>query len=192
MEDNLKTERQDEDKKAASDEGKTQNKAPEMEQNAENEGKYTDFYLRLRKKIDQQLKNQSNANTPLNTLFNLLVLLPDLFYLCAQLILDRKVAPDKKGALLGAILYVVSPIDLIPDLIPTVGWLDDLIVITVGLNSLLETKDDAHLTAAIEKYWAGERSIYDTLRHIIAVTNSAVEFLPKKLMNIIKDLLKKK
>ena len=186
MEDNLKAERQEEDKKAALNEEKKQDEATEAEQNAENEGKYTDFYLRLRKKIDQQLKNQSNENTPLNTLFNLLAVLPDLFYLCVKLFLDPKVAPDKKGALVGSIIYVIS------DLIPTVGWLDDLIVITVGLNSLLETKDDAHLTAAIEKYWAGERPIYDTLRHIIAVTNSAVEFLPKKLMNIIKDLLKKK
>lgn len=31
--------------------------------------------------------------------------------------------------ILGALLYVVSPIDLAPDLVPAVGWLDDLIVV---------------------------------------------------------------
>jgi len=31
--------------------------------------------------------------------------------------------------ILGALLYVVSPVDLAPDLIPAVGWLDDLIVV---------------------------------------------------------------
>ncbi len=31
--------------------------------------------------------------------------------------------------ILGALLYVVSPVDLAPDLIPAVGWLDDLIVL---------------------------------------------------------------
>ncbi|MFQ5962478.1 MAG: YkvA family protein, partial [Candidatus Methylomirabilales bacterium] len=31
--------------------------------------------------------------------------------------------------ILGALLYVVSPVDLAPDLVPAVGWLDDLIVI---------------------------------------------------------------
>lgn len=31
--------------------------------------------------------------------------------------------------ILGALLYVVSPVDLAPDLIPGVGWLDDLIVL---------------------------------------------------------------
>ncbi len=32
---------------------------------------------------------------------------------------------------LAAFLYVVSPVDLIPDRIPVVGWLDDLIVLGV-------------------------------------------------------------
>jgi hypothetical protein len=31
--------------------------------------------------------------------------------------------------ILGALLYVVSPVDLAPDLIPAVGWLDDLIIL---------------------------------------------------------------
>lgn len=31
--------------------------------------------------------------------------------------------------ILAALLYVVSPVDLAPDLVPAVGWLDDLIVI---------------------------------------------------------------
>ncbi len=31
--------------------------------------------------------------------------------------------------ILGAILYVLSPVDLAPDLIPGLGWLDDLIVV---------------------------------------------------------------
>lgn len=31
------------------------------------------------------------------------------------------------------VLYVVSPIDLIPDFIPLVGYLDDLILLSVGM-----------------------------------------------------------
>lgn len=33
--------------------------------------------------------------------------------------------------ILGALLYVVSPVDLAPDLVPALGWLDDLIVVGV-------------------------------------------------------------
>lgn len=32
-----------------------------------------------------------------------------------------------------SLLYVISPIDLIPDVIPIVGWIDDLVVIIVGI-----------------------------------------------------------
>lgn len=31
--------------------------------------------------------------------------------------------------ILGALLYVLSPVDLAPDLVPGLGWLDDLIVV---------------------------------------------------------------
>ena len=35
-----------------------------------------------------------------------------------------------------ALLYVISPIDLIPDVIPVVGWIDDLVVIIAGMIPL--------------------------------------------------------
>jgi uncharacterized membrane protein YkvA (DUF1232 family) len=33
-----------------------------------------------------------------------------------------------------AVLYVISPIDLIPDVIPVIGWLDDVGVVTLLLS----------------------------------------------------------
>lgn len=43
----------------------------------------------------------------------------------------------KSYAILGAaILYVVSPIDAIPDFIPFLGWIDDAWVITMVVGSL--------------------------------------------------------
>jgi len=37
--------------------------------------------------------------------------------------------------LIAALLYIISPIDLIPDVIPVVGWADDLAV-GVGAGAL--------------------------------------------------------
>ena len=44
------------------------------------------------------------------------------------LFLDRRVRTVTKILPILAVLYVLSPLDLLPDIIPVVGWVDDLIV----------------------------------------------------------------
>jgi uncharacterized membrane protein YkvA (DUF1232 family) len=60
--------------------------------------------------------------------------------------------PDAPGWLkLGAaliVLYVISPIDLIPDAIPFVGAVDDVLVVTFGVRWLL-SRLPAHIAADI-------------------------------------------
>ncbi|SKB50136.1 Uncharacterized membrane protein YkvA, DUF1232 family [Salegentibacter holothuriorum] len=46
----------------------------------------------------------------------------------------REVPFNVVAAIGGALLYVLSPIDLIPDFIPIVGYLDDAAVIAFCLN----------------------------------------------------------
>lgn len=41
-------------------------------------------------------------------------------------------------SLAGALLYVVSPIDLLPDFIPGVGFIDDAVVLALLLHSLAQ------------------------------------------------------
>ncbi len=50
----------------------------------------------------------------------------------------------------------------------------------------------SYIKKAVQKYWAGERSVFETLKHIIEILDAAVEFLPRKVMKIIKDLLRGK
>ena len=42
---------------------------------------------------------------------------------------DPAVATWRKASGLLAVLYVVSPVDLVPDVFPVIGWLDDAGVI---------------------------------------------------------------
>ena len=87
---------------------------------------------------------------------------------------------------------MISPIDLIPDVLPAFGFLDDLIVITLGLNTLLDDAKDDYIKKAAKKYWAGDFPVFEQLHHIIDIMNSTVEFLPRRIMKIVKDLLRGK
>ena len=44
---------------------------------------------------------------------------------------DRKVSLWSKLLAVFAVVYVISPIDLIPDVIPVIGWLDDIGVVSL-------------------------------------------------------------
>ncbi len=192
MEHNFK---QENENKEENNEEKSQNKSNDTEKKeskSSDQQQYFDFYIRLRKKIDKQIKDKYNSNKPLHRIINLLLVLPDLFHLNTKLLFDPNVKTEKKGAILGAILYVISPIDLIPDVLPVFGLLDDLVVVTLGLNSLLDDKDDDYIKVAINKYWAGEMSVFEVTHHIIDVLNHTVEFLPRRVMKIVKDLLRGK
>ncbi len=40
------------------------------------------------------------------------------------------------AAIIGAIIYVVSPINAVPDIIPVDGWLDDAGVVAAAIGAL--------------------------------------------------------
>ena len=67
---------------------------------------------------------------------NLLALLPQLpkvGRLCWRLWQDRRVPKSLKGMMVAAIIYVLSPLDLVPGfLVPIFGQLDDLTVLVVA------------------------------------------------------------
>ena len=51
---------------------------------------------------------------------------------------DPRVPLRIKVVILLIIAYLLSPIDLIPDFIPVLGYLDDFLLITVGIPILLK------------------------------------------------------
>lgn len=50
---------------------------------------------------------------------------------------DRRVPPVAKALLPGVLLYLASPLDVIPDVIPVVGQVDDLVLISAALALFL-------------------------------------------------------
>jgi len=50
--------------------------------------------------------------------------------------MDENVQWYRKSIVVGALIYFITPIDLIPDIMPLVGYMDDLGVITAVLKYL--------------------------------------------------------
>jgi len=59
---------------------------------------------------------------------------PDLLRLTRDLLLDRSAPPGVRFALVVLLAWLVNPIDLIPEFIPVLGPLDDVIVAVIVLR----------------------------------------------------------
>lgn len=69
----------------------------------------------------------------------------ELLYKLAQLwcVLQKPEVPAKdKALIMGALGYLISPLDFIPDLTPVLGYSDDLVAITFALLKVQGYIDD--------------------------------------------------
>lgn len=76
----------------------------------------------------------SGTQVELAPLWDLIKRLPTYVRLSAGLARDSRVPGKAKATLALGGIYVVSPVDLIPGLIPVAGQLDDLYVVLTGLQ----------------------------------------------------------
>ena len=63
----------------------------------------------------------------------MLLHLPNFARLYWRLFRDRRVPILPKALLVLTLVYVVSPLDVIPDFIPVIGEMDDVVVVLSGL-----------------------------------------------------------
>jgi uncharacterized membrane protein YkvA (DUF1232 family) len=96
----------------------------------------------------------------------LATLIPNLVVLFRGLLADPRVPRSSKAWLWFALVWCISPIDLIPEFIPVAGPLDDAIVAALVLRHVLRRTDRAVLV----DHWHGEPS---TLEAIIRVGRAA-------------------
>ena len=70
--------------------------------------------------------------------FRLLVHLPNFMRLFSRLIKDPRVSFSSKLVVVGILIYVLLPADLLPDFLIGIGQLDDLAVVLIGLKLFLK------------------------------------------------------
>jgi uncharacterized membrane protein YkvA (DUF1232 family) len=64
----------------------------------------------------------------------MVALVPDVLRLLRSVIADRSAPLDVRLVLIGLLAWILSPIDLIPEFIPVLGPLDDVVVSVVAMR----------------------------------------------------------
>ncbi|MDP3114418.1 MAG: YkvA family protein [Candidatus Cloacimonadaceae bacterium] len=138
------------------------------------------FYEELRKKAKDWTKLKSGSLG--GKLSEYLFLLPDFFILVSRLALDKRVPAKRKLLIGGIIAYLIMPFDIIPDMIPVIGHIDDLVMVVLGLNLILNDTDPK----VLRDNWSGDGDVLDQIKKITAV---AEKFLDKTILSRIKGWL---
>ena len=104
----------------------------------------------------------------------LLRALPDVIRLITRLVGDPVLPRAAKIALGAAAVYLLSPVDLVPDFIPLVGYIDDVLLAAVLLDGILNWVD----RGLVLKYWPGNPASLDTLARTARVLSM---WVPRRL-----------
>jgi len=88
-------------------------------------------------------------------------LLPDLVRLLARLARDPELPRRARWVVLVLMAYLALPIDLIPDVLPGIGYLDDIVIVALVLRWVAGSAG----VVSIERNWPGtEQGLAGVLR----------------------------
>src|SRR5215212_1878112 len=101
---------------------------------------------------------------------NLLMFLPNLLRLLGRLLTDSKVPAAEKALFAAAIIYVIVPLDFIPDVFPFIGQIDDIYLVALTLLRLINRSDES----IVRRHWSGGGDI-------VGLANSIANIAPMLL-----------
>ena len=125
------------------------------------------------KRVDRIEKREARGR-----MGNFLMFLPNMVRLLGRLLKDARVPTAEKALFVAAIVYVVSPLDLIPDVFPFIGQVDDVYVVALSLLRLINRTDDS----VIRQHWSGGGDIVSLADTIAGL---APKFLPKRVTRVL-------
>jgi len=106
------------------------------------------------------------------------LLVPNLAKLLYRLLKDKRVPRKRRLAMTLVGAYVASPIDLVPDFVPVLGSIDDLLVLAFAVDYLIK----ASPPEVVEENWDGTEDGLELVRGIAAW---GVEMLPDRLRRLV-------
>ena len=99
-------------------------------------------------------------DVPLRTLVGIV---PDLVRMLRSVVGDRTAPLDVRIVLVGLLVWIISPIDLIPEFIPVLGPFDDVVVAIVALRYVRRRLGSADL----QRRWPGSDESFTVLTRVI-------------------------
>ena len=86
------------------------------------------------------------------TVRSALRLLPDLVRLVRRLATDRSLPRGVRVRLWLLLVYLLSPVDLVPDVVPLLGYADDVVVVALALRAVIRRAGPE----AVARHWPGD------------------------------------
>jgi uncharacterized membrane protein YkvA (DUF1232 family) len=93
-------------------------------------------------------------------------LLPDVVRLVRRLAADRSLPSAVRVRLWLLLAYLLSPIDLVPDFVPVLGYADDVVVVAWALRSVVRRAG----WDAVTRHWPGEPSGLAVVTRLAGIT----------------------
>lgn len=104
----------------------------------------------------------------------LLRAVPDLVRLIGGLVRDPRLPRPVKLSLAAAVVYLLSPVDLVPDFIPFLGYLDDVAIAAMVVDGIVNHVDRALLL----RYWPASPQ---SLEQVARVARLLAMWVPRRL-----------
>ncbi|SDG68469.1 Uncharacterized membrane protein YkvA, DUF1232 family [Lentzea fradiae] len=95
-------------------------------------------------------------------------ILPDLVRLVRRLAADRTLPRGVRVRLVLLLVYLASPIDLVPDFLPVLGYADDAIIVTAVLRGVVRRAG----LDAVRARWPGTDDGFATLARLTGLDRS--------------------
>src|SRR5260370_25182263 len=109
---------------------------------------------------------------------NLLMFLPNMVILCTKLMVDERVPRTERALFAGAVIYAIIPFDFIPDMIPFVGQIDDLFLISLTLLRLIDRTDDS----IVREHWRGGGDVVQLAESVVTI---APMLMPRRIARVL-------
>ncbi|HSY52270.1 MAG TPA: YkvA family protein [Thermoanaerobaculia bacterium] len=152
--------------------GTDEDLAREIRETAEQEqvprDRATRFYDRIRNTIRSFVEGKGKV---LGKTAEFLLLVPDVFILLWRLTTDSRVNSKDKLLLGSAVVYFISPFDLIPEaIVGPIGYLDDLVFGVFVLNKILGSVD----VSIVREHWSGSEDVLHAIQRVLGAADSLI------------------